>query len=82
MTRMTGKLLNKKWGVGAQHALYREDGKFFMPLERFPGALFDSNGYVVFENRRDYENSPHLRIGSRVNVSGGIASIPSYVKMK
>ena len=76
--KVTGKLLNEKWGVGAKHALYREDGKWYMPLERFPGALFDPFGYVLFETKDQYENCPALHIGMRVNVPEGISSIPSY----
>ncbi len=79
MARITGRLLNEKWGVGARHSLYREDGKFYMPLERFPGAFFDAGGYVLFETRAQFENCPALNIGVRVNVAGGIASLPAYV---
>ncbi len=80
--RITGKLLNEKWRVGARHALYREDGIFYMPLERFPGALFDPYGYVLFETKKEYENCPYLRIGLRVNVPNGIARIPGYIKVQ
>jgi hypothetical protein len=82
MTRLSGRELDKKWDVGAQHALYREDGRWYMPLERFLGALFDLNGYVLFSTKQQYETSPYLRIGLRVNVPGGIASMPTYVKMR
>ncbi len=81
MAKITGKLLNKKWSVGARHALYREDGKFYMPLDWFPGAYFDADGYVLFKTKAQYENCPALNIGVRVNVAGGIASLPAYVKV-
>lgn len=45
--KVTGKKLNQKWGVGAKHALYREDGGWYHLLKNFPAALFDANGYVV-----------------------------------
>ena len=82
LARITGKLLNEKWRVGARHALYREDGKFYMPLERFPGAFFDSGGYVLFETREQYERNPALKIGVRVNVPNGISHLSAYVKVK
>jgi glycosidase len=59
--RTTGRVLNKLWRVDAAHALYLEDGKWYHHLERFPGALFDFNGYVLFRTREDYLNSPYLQ---------------------
>src|ERR1700677_2872138 len=74
--RVTGNQLNKDWSVGALHPLYRADGKWYHCLTRFPGALFDPNGYVLFETREAYENCPGLRIGAKnsVHVAAGIAS--------
>ncbi len=40
--------LNKKWKVGAKHALYIHDGHWYHCLTKFPGALFDKNGYILF----------------------------------
>lgn len=75
----TGKQLNELWGVGAKHALYSVEGKWYHLLNEFPGALFDSNGYVVFETYEEYIQSPYLKIGQEINVPGGISKIPSYV---
>jgi hypothetical protein len=82
MNKITGKYLNDKWGVNARHALYRENGSWYHLLERFPGALFDANGYIMFETKRDYEGCHYLNIGQELNVPGGIASIPGYVRMR
>ena len=79
--RITGKYLNGLWGVGAKHALYREDGVWYHPLEEFPGALFDKNGYVVFQNREGYISSPYLQHAHDLHVPSGIASIPGYVRV-
>jgi hypothetical protein len=84
MNKVTGNALNIEWGVNAQHALYRNTGKFYMPLERFPGAMFDNNGYLVFVTEMEYKNSPHLkfyetRAGRRVAVPKGLKNIPGYV---
>jgi hypothetical protein len=54
----------------------------FMPLERFPGALCDPNGYILFNSRRDYESAHYLEIGERLNVRQGIRKLPGYVRMK
>jgi 5-methylcytosine-specific restriction enzyme A len=75
----TGKMLNELWGVGAVHALYREDGKWYHRLERFPGALFDSNGYVLFRTQEEYLRSPYLQRTQDLHVDRGISSIPGYV---
>lgn len=79
--RITGKYLNRKWKVEARHPLYREDGHWYHHLRRFPGALFDAQGYIVFETEVAYKQSPQLRHGQQLNVSGGISSIPGYVRM-
>lgn len=78
----SGESLNREWNVGARHALYHKDGTWYMPLERFPGAYFDPNGYVVFTTEHEYVNNPHLSIGERVNVRGGISRLPGYRKMR
>ncbi len=77
----SGKRLNREWKVGAAHALYRLDGKWYMPLEAFPGALFDEHGYVLFPTRKDYETCARLRIGLRVSVPEGIKRIPGYIRI-
>jgi hypothetical protein len=78
----SGRLLNEKWGIGARHALYHKEGTWFNVLERFPGALCDSNGYVLFATKEEYENSPELTIGQRTNVLGGISKLKGYVRME
>jgi hypothetical protein len=82
VTRVTGKLLNEKWGVGALHALYRSDGKSYHWLTHFPGALFDPNGYILFETRESYEKCSELLIGPKntVHVRRGISSLSGYVR--
>ncbi len=58
----TGKNLNKRWNVGAQHALYHKDGTWYQILERFPGALFDHNGYVLFNTKEQFKKCSYLNI--------------------
>jgi hypothetical protein len=74
----SGRRLNREWGVNARHALYHQDGNWYEELESFPGALFDRNGYVVFQTEDEYRNSPHLRHGSKLHVNGNIAQLPGY----
>jgi len=79
---MSGHRLNVLWGVNARHALYREDGRWYHHLERFPGALFDRNGYVLFRTETAYLTSPYLRRGVEVNIPGGISNMPAYVRVR
>ena len=78
----SGKALNEKWHINAAHALYHKDGTWFNVLERFPGALCDPHGYVLFKTKEDYERSPHLKIGEHTNVPGGISKLQAYVRME
>lgn len=75
-----GQECKEIWKIPAERALYREDGTFYMPLERFPGALCDANGYILFKTEKDYKECPQLQIGKRVTVPKGIAQIPGYVR--
>lgn len=77
----SGEALNKLWKVGAKHALYHKDGTFYMPLERFPGALFDPSGYILFQTEQAFKSCSYITISKRVNARGGICKIPGYKKM-
>jgi 5-methylcytosine-specific restriction protein A len=77
---INGKYLNELWNVGAKHALYREDGKWYHNLIDFPGALFDINGYIVFKTEQDYLESPYLQIQQDLHVINGISSIQGYIR--
>lgn len=79
--RITGRFLQRRWNIPAQHVLYREDGAWYHHLERFPGALCDPRGYVVFRTRDEYERHPGLSHGVELNVPGGIASLSGYVRV-
>jgi hypothetical protein len=74
-----GKLLNDMWSVGARHALYSRTGTWYQNLERFPGALFDPNGYVLFETEEDYRNTQNVHVTKKTNVRHGIAVLPGYI---
>lgn len=80
--RLRGATLNSLWNVGARHALYRETGDWYQNLKKFPGALFDAHGYVLFETEADYRGCPQISIAQTTHVPGGIHSMPRYVRMK
>lgn len=77
----TGNNLNRRWGVGAKHALYSKDGEWYHHLRKFPGVLFDKNGYIIFNTKEEYLSCPYLQHGTTLHITNGIASIPSYKKM-
>jgi len=78
-----GRNLNEQWRIGARHALYRKTGDWYMPLKKFPGALCDENGFILFLTETEYRSCPFLRIGVEIDVpNGGISKIPGYKRMK
>ena len=78
----SGENLKRLWKIPAAQVRYHKDGKFFMPVDKFPAALCDPNGYVLLKTKEEYEKSLCLDIGSRVNVRNGIWKIPNYLRMK
>jgi|HubBroStandDraft_6_1064221.scaffolds.fasta_scaffold93710_3 hypothetical protein len=81
---ITGRRLNEKYKLRALQARYRENGYWYHPLEQFPGALFDANGYVLFQTEEDYQQCEGVRKGpdpNHIHVQGGIASLPFYVQL-
>lgn len=68
----------KRWNLDVRHALYRKTGDWYHQIERFPGALLDENGYVVFETEEAFRSCPELRIRQDVWVPDGISLIPGY----
>ena len=79
--QITGKYLNKRWNVGVKQALYRENGTWYHKLQRFPGALFDRHGYIVFENKQEMMECQQLQIGKQISARYGISNIPGYVRV-
>jgi hypothetical protein len=78
---VNGRQLNERWGVNAEQALYSKSGRWYHLLDQFPGALFDPNGYVLFQTVEEYLACPQLRIGKELNVRGTISAIANYVRV-
>jgi 5-methylcytosine-specific restriction enzyme A len=76
-----GNELAKHWGLDVRHALYRRTGNWYHYLTRFPGALLDAEGYVVFATEQDFQTCPDLHLGKEVSVPPGIKSLPGYVRV-
>lgn len=82
---MRASELNRQWNVGAKHALYIHDGHWYHCLKRFPGALFDDNGYILFSTEAQYMGCPDLTIYGTTNQVSvkqpGIKAIPGYIRV-
>jgi len=78
----SGRNLNIEWKVGAKHALYHHIGTWYHVLKRFPGALFDKDGYVLFSTESDFNNRSELHIGKHVSVPKGLSEIRGYIKVR
>lgn len=82
---MRANELNKRWKVGAKHALYIHDGHWYHCLKEFPGALFDDNGYILFSTEDEFKTCPSLAIYEKTNQVSikqpGISAISGYVRV-
>lgn len=74
-----GSKLNALWKIGAKQARYYKHGNWFEHLTKFPGALCDPDGYVIFQTEQDYLTCSALTVtGKKLHALKGIKSIPSY----
>jgi hypothetical protein len=70
------------WNKPVAQARYSDDGHWYALLNRFPAALVDANGYLLFESEQQYKSSLHLALGKQISVrKPGISAVPGYVRM-
>ncbi len=83
--RNKAKYLNDKWGVGAKQPRYSKtyDGvrNWYGHLTRFPAALFDESGYILFDTEEEYKNCAGLTHGKTLQVYKGISSLDGYQRV-
>ena len=78
--RDRARRLAEKWGVVARQVRYSDDGHWYATLARFPAALFDARGYVLFATEAEYLGSTDIHVGKQISVPRpGISGIPGYV---
>ena len=77
-TRVTGEQLNRKYKLGARHALYHKDGTFYERLVRFPAVYCDTRGYVKYENEQQFLRDSSINIGEKVNIHRALSAHPRY----
>jgi hypothetical protein len=83
----SGDRVQREWKIPAMLTRFHWKGDFYMPLDKFPGALADAKGYVVIPDLQTYLNSPFLdhrgsAMNPRLGVPGGISKLPNYVRIK
>lgn len=76
--KFIGSRMNSTLGLGALHALYRVDGTWYHQLKKFPGILFDRNGYVLFPTKESYNSNSLLVRKKDLHILDGISKIPGY----
>ncbi len=56
MEKTIAKHLVNRYNLKVKHAAYREGGDSYIIPKKFPAALFDLRGYVLFNDEQDYVN--------------------------
>ena len=80
----SGMQLAKIYRLNVQSAHCHDEGNWYWNLKEFPGAYFDSKGYILFQTERDYTRCVYLSIGPEntgvrnKDVGMSIADIPGY----
>jgi hypothetical protein len=77
----SGETLKRAWNIPGRQARHHEGGEFYMPLDEFPAALCDPNGYLLISTATEYLASPYFRIGLRLNLRRPVSRISGYVRM-
>ena len=80
--RITGKLLAIRWGVDVRHALYHNQGVWYHHLKAFPAALFDAEGYAIFDSEEEYRACSELRFNQHCSCPEGISRIGGYQRFQ
>lgn len=74
--------LRDRYGLKASHCLYRADGTWYHTLKRFPGILFDSSGFIQFQDHQEYMACKEMTIyldKDQAVIPKGISKIAGYV---
>jgi hypothetical protein len=60
LNRDKGPRLMSAWNKPVAQARYSDDGHWYALLTRFPAALVDANGYLIFESEAQFRPSPRM----------------------
>jgi hypothetical protein len=76
--------LKAAWHVISEDEYYSYNGRWYMRPAKFPAALFDPHGYVLFRNEEKLRECPHYGTegGTKINFKKpGISDLHDYVQM-
>ena len=74
--------LMASWNTSVAQSRYSDSGNWYALLTRFPAALVDANGYLLFETEDAFRSSPHLNIRKQIGVKPpGISALPGYIQI-
>ena len=83
MSERPARRLSREYCVDVEQSLYSVTGSWYGHPKKFPAALWDAHGYIVFRTEEDYWASPYLNRGTQLGVpNGGISCIPGYKRVK
>jgi len=77
---ITGDRLKQRWKLPVLQARFHRDGTWYEVPDRFPAALCDCDGYIIFETEDEFRSRPGIKVGKQVNVDGGISSLAGYLR--
>ena len=77
-----GLRLAREWGLAVEQGRYSQGGTWYEPPYAFPVAFCDPRGYVLFRTYAEYERCSELKVGEKVNIRAGLATVPGYVRMR
>ena len=74
-----GPRLLREHGLTAKKGYFSKTGVPYSRPDVLPAVLFDPDGYLMVNDESSMVNSPHINVGKRVSIPGGISSVPGYV---
>ena len=74
-----------RFGVEVKSGAYHRDGYWFQKLKKFPGALFDPDGFLLFGSEQEFQNAGNQFLSIRKEIGvlkpyRNISDIPGYVR--
>ena len=74
-----GPRLLREHRLTAEKGYFSKTGVAYAKPSRFPGVLFDPDGYLMVKDEPSMRESPYINVGKAVSIPGGISSVPGYV---
>lgn len=79
--KVNGAKLARDWGLNVAQARYSAWGNWYAPLTRYPAALLDAHGYVLFPNESTLQTHDKIKVTKQINVPSLISTLPEYIQV-